>query len=480
MDIRPILFIEGAFIALIGLLMLVPCGVDFIYADGGCEAFLIGAAIAEFLGGMMMCSSLEGEVSLDLRQGMLLTSTSWIVISAVSAIPIAVCLHLQYADAFFEAMSGLTTTGSTVLTNLDTMDHGVLIWRSMLQWVGGIGIIVMAVALLPFLRVGGMQLFKTESSDRSDKIFPRVSQIAKAITLIYVGLTTSCALLYGLAGMTPFEAVNHAMTTLSTGGFSTSDSSMGHFQNPSVIWISTTFMALGGIPFVLYVRTFHGHWGDLFRSSQVRTFLTFLATATVMIAVWLTLRDDYDIFTAFRLAAFNVVSVVTTTGYASADYSLWGTFPVIVFFFLMFIGGCTGSTAGGIKIFRFEVMGRFIQQQLRLILHPHRTCINNYNKRELNDDVMRSTTLFVFQFLTITVLLMLALSFTGLDLITSLTGAVTALANVGPGLGEVIGPSGNFATLPESAKWLLSFGMLVGRLEILTVAVLFSRHYWTV
>jgi trk system potassium uptake protein TrkH len=478
MNLRPILFVEGIFVMMVGTLMLIPSLVDFSCADHGCEPFLIGAALALFFGSLMVCSSLEGEITLTLRQGLLLTASSWVVISAVAAVPLALSLHISFTDAFFETMSGLTTTGSTVLSNLDTMDRGVLIWRSILQWIGGVGIIVIAVAVLPFLRVGGMQLFKMESSERSDKVFPRAGQLAGAIAIVYISLTAMCAFLYDMEGMTTFEAINHAMTTLSTGGFSTSDKSMGLFQSPGIIWTSTIFMALGGIPFVLYIRSIHGKWSALFESSQVRVFLLFLVCATLMISLWLVIYNHFDPMEALRLSAFNVVSVVTTTGYATADYSLWGTFPVVVFFFLMFVGGCTGSTAGGIKIFRFEIMCRFVVRQLQILLHPSRAATMRYNNREVTDDVMRSTVLFVFQFIMVVALLALALAFTGLDLITSLTGALTAVANVGPGLGQLIGPAGNFASLPDFAKWALAFGMLVGRLEILTVLVLFSRHYW--
>lgn len=478
-DFRPIVVVEGIFILVIGFLMMVPGAVDWVASDPEWKAFVISAGISIVTGVLMVSSSWTGDISFNIRQGFLLTTTSWILISAVSAIPFVLAgLKIDYTDAFFEAMSGLTTTGSTVLSGLDNMPSGILLWRSLLQWIGGIGIIVTAVAMLPFLRVGGMQLFRMESSDKSEKILPRAGQIAGVIGLVYFGLTVLGAIAYALAGMTDFEAINHAMTTLSTGGFSTSDQSMGHFKAPAIHWVSTAFMLLGGLPFALYVKALHGKWKDLFQNSQVQSFIYFLLLVILSLSAWLSITQGVPVLKALRLTAFNVVSVVTTTGYASTDYSLWGTFPIVVFFFLTFVGGCTGSTAGGIKIFRFEIMYKIIRQQLHSMLYPRGVFIVQYNSRNLPNEVMRSIGIFVSQFCAIVVLMTFLLSMTGLDLMTSITGAVTAIANVGPGLGKIIGPSGNFSSLPDTAKWILSIGMLVGRLEIMTVLVLLTRGFW--
>jgi len=478
-DVRPIVVVEGIFILVIGFLMMVPGAVDWSDANPDWQIFMMSGGVSILAGVLMVSSSWTGDISFDIRQGFLLTTTSWVLISVVSAIPFLFAdLEIDTTDAFFEAISGLTTTGSTVLSGLDDMPPGLLLWRSLLQWIGGIGIIVTAVAMLPFLRVGGMQLFRMESSDKSEKILPRAGQIAGVIGLIYLGLTALCAISYALAGMTGFEAVNHAMTTLSTGGFSTSDQSMGHFKAPAIHWISTVFMLLGGLPFALYAKALRGKWKDLFQNSQVQSFVYFLLLVILCLSAWLSITQGIPVLEALRLTAFNVVSVVTTTGYASADYSLWGSFPVVIFFFLTCIGGCTGSTAGGIKIFRFEIMYKIIRQQLHSMLHPSGVFIVQYNSRSFPTEVMKSIGIFVSQFCAIIVLMTFLLSLAGLDFTTSVTGAVTAIANVGPGLGEIIGPTGNFSSLPDSAKWILSVGMLVGRLEILTVLVLFTRNFW--
>jgi trk system potassium uptake protein TrkH len=385
-------------------------------------------------------------------------------------------LENNFTNAFFESMSGLTTTGATVIVGLDKAPKGLLLWRALLQWLGGIGIIGVAIAVLPALGVGGMQLFRTESSDRSEKVMPRVREIATALTLIYLGLTTACGILYWFAGMVAFEALAHALTTVSTAGFSTSDNSMGNFS-PAAQWIAIVFMVAGGIPFVLYLRLVRGE-RDSLRDRQARTFLAFLAVVIIGLTAWLVLSDRYSPVDALRLAAFNVVSVVTTTGYATADYGLWGNVAIGVFFGLMFVGGCTGSTTGGIKIFRYEVMTKVLRSHLRHLIFPKGVFQRVYAGRLLPDDVIASVVVFfAFFFISYSGLTIVLMAF-DLDFLTSASAAVSALANVGPGLGPTIGPAGNFSTVPDGAKWLLAFAMLLGRLELFTVLVLFFPQFW--
>jgi trk system potassium uptake protein TrkH len=365
-----------------------------------------------------------------------------------------------------------------VLTGLDSIPRGILLWRSLLQWIGGIGIIVMAIALLPLLQVGGMQLFHTESSDRSEKVMPRLRQVTAAISALYLGFTLACALAYWAAGMTPFEAVNHAMTTLATGGYSTSDASFVKFEQASIHWIAVVFMLLGGITFTLYVRVLHGEPLALLRDSQVRWFVSFLLAGILSVAVWLVLTEGIEAGPALRLAAFNVVSIATTTGYASADYYLWGSFAVAAFYFLTFMGGCTGSTAGAIKVFRFQVLYIVASQQLARLLAPHRVTVPRIQGKEVTESIAISVLTFFFFYATTFAVVALALALFGLDMETALSGSATAVGNVGPGLGPVIGPAGNFSSLPDGAKWVLAAGMLLGRLEFVTVFVLFTRAFW--
>ena len=482
-NVRPVLFIISTLLLALAAAMLIPAGVDGYYGNPDWTVFLASSGFTGVCGGLLhLVTRCRLHGGLSLRQAFLLTPLSWCATAAFAAVPFQFChfpdLSLNYANAFFETMSGLTTTGSTVLIGLDNTPEGILLWRALIQWLGGIGIVAVAIAVLPALRVGGMQLFRTESSDRSEKVLPRAQQIAKAIGGVYVGLTLLCGLSYWAAGMTPFEAVVHALTSLSTGGFSTSDASIGHFESPVLHWLVTLFMLAGSLPFVLYVRTLTGQYDALWHDSQVRSLFAFLAVVILSLSVWLTWRSDYAFPDALRLVAFNVVSVVSTTGYALTDYSLWGNLSVAVFFGLTFIGGCTGSTSGGIKVFRFEVMAILLRSHFRHLLYPRGVFPRQYGNRVLDDDVLGSVIVFCALFFTAYSVLTIALMAFGLDFITSASASVTALANVGPGLGTIIGPAGNFATLPDATKWLLSFGMLLGRLELFTVLILFMPQFW--
>lgn len=480
MDTRPILFVVGILLLALGVLMTVPAAVDFLSHDFDWHVFLTASAVTTFVGYTLAVSYRPREMSgLTLRQTFVLTTLSWIVLTTFAALPFAFStLPVTFTDAFFESMSALTTTGSTVFVGLDTAPVGILLWRGILQWIGGVGIIVMAVAVLPYLRIGGMQLFRTESSDLSEKVLPRVSQISGGIFAIYLALTVACAILLWVAGMTPFEAAVHAMTTLSTGGFSTSDGSIGHFNSAAMELILTVFMLAGAITFTLYLLAWHGEPQALWRSHQVRWFLGIVAIAVFMLSGWLLVVDGFGVFAAVRLSLFHVVSIITTTGFTAADYSQWGSFAVVLLYFVTFLGGCTGSTAGGLKIFRLQVLYALAVSQLRRTLHPHGMFQATYEDRPVTEAVALSVLGFFFLFGASFGGLALLLSLCGLDLVTSLSGAATALANVGPGLGPEIGPAGNFSSLPDFAKWVMALGMLLGRLEMVTLLVLFLPSFW--
>ena len=479
-DFRPVLLVVGMLLAALGVAMLIPAGVDASAGDSDWQVFVASALVTACTGGGLVLAMRGGSIArLGLREAFLITVLSWTMVGAFAAIPFVFSnLDLNYADAVFEAVSGITTTGSTVITGLDTMHRGILIWRSILQWIGGVGIIVMAIALLPLLQVGGMQLFRTESSDRSEKVMPRLRHVTTAIFALYFGFTLACALLLWATGFTLFEAVNHAMTTLSTGGYSTRDASVGGFHNPLAEIVLIVFMLIGGITFTLYVRAVHGDVKALFRNGQVRWFVSIAALASAAIALWTSLTQGMPFTRALREATFNVVSVVTTTGYVVSDYGLWGSFAVGAFYFLMFVGGCTGSTAGGMKILRFQVIYAIAHQQLMRLLAPHRVTVARVEGKTITDSVAISVLGFFFFYALTFALVSLVLGLLGLDMVTALSSAATAIGNVGPGLGQIVGPSGNFATLPESAKWVLSVGMLLGRLEFVTVFVLLTRAFW--
>jgi trk system potassium uptake protein len=475
-----VLFLLGLLLLCLGLAMVVPLLTDLASANPDWRAFLAGAAVTSIAGGgLALACRGDGPVELEVREAFVLTSLAWAIASAFAALPFAFAAPgLSVADAYFEAVSGLTTTGSTVMVGLDHAPPGLLLWRALLQWIGGIGIIVFGIAVLPMLRVGGMQLFHTESSDRSDKILPRAKSIAGAIGRVYLGLSLLAALTYWLLGMSGFDAIVHAMTSIATGGYSSKDASFGHFQSPTLHWAGTFFMLSGAVPFVLYIQALRGQAQPLWRDAQLRWLLALLFTSWLVLALWLVATTGMPAALALRLAAFNATSIVTTTGYATADYGTWGMLAVMVFFFLTCVGGCTGSTAGGIKIFRFAVLYAAMRAQIVQLWQPHAVVMPTFGGRRVSDAVMMSVMAFFSLFALCFSVLAVLLGLCGLDFVTAMSGSITALANVGPGLGPIIGPVGNFQSLPDSAKWLLALGMLLGRLELFTVLVLLAPSFW--
>jgi trk system potassium uptake protein TrkH len=480
-DLRPIAMVIGVVLLIIAAAMLPSLLVDYAADHPDWHVFLLSAGITGFIGGslVLMNRGATRAAELTVRQGFLLTTLVWIATAAFGALPLLFSsIGLDAADAFFESMSGITTTGSTVIVGLDTAPGGILLWRAILQWLGGIGIIVMGIAILPMLSIGGMQLFRTESTDSSEKILPRAGQIATSIGVIYLSITATCASLYWLFGMSAFDAVAHAMATVATGGYSTYDNSIGHFVSAPIEWTAIVFMIVGGIPFVLYIQAVRGRSFAFWQDDQVRWFLGIITGASLLFAFWLYVTTGASGHDPLRHSAFTTISLITGTGFVSIDFGVWGTFATGLAFFLMCIGGCSGSTTGGIKVFRFAVIYQIARVQVLRLLQPSGVFRPFYNDEPVSDRTAISILGFIFVFALSFAVLALLLSFLGLDYLTSMSAAVTAVANVGPGLGEQIGPSGTFAELPDAAKWLLSIGMLLGRLELFTVLVLFAPAYW--
>jgi trk system potassium uptake protein TrkH len=478
-QIRPVLFILGLILAGLAASMVVPMLFDLDHGHRDWRAFAESAAITAFAAGLLIAGGrTRGRLRFTAREGFLLTAVSWAFFGLFGSLPLMRSqLKLSFTDAYFESISALTTTGSTVIEGLDNLSKGILLWRAMMQGMGGMGIVVLAVALLPFLRVGGMQVFRAESSEKSDKPLPRAAEIALATVVAYLALVVVCMLTYWALGMSMFDAVCHAMTTMSTAGFANYDASFGYFKSPALEWAATCFMVLGGLPLLTYVRMALGHWRDVW-TSQIAWFLAACAAFVLATALWLWLARAMPGDAALRLAAFNIVSILTTTGYASADFNGWGGFPAIVFIMAMFIGGCAGSTSGGIKVMRFEILGRLGADTLRRLVHRRAVYRLVYQRKPLGEDVIASVTLFCFVYFVTFAALAAALAATGLDFVTSVTGAAQAIGNVGPGLGEIIGPAGNFKSLPDAAKWLSVVGMIMGRLEFMAILVLFTRRFW--
>jgi len=480
LDYRPVLFIFSLMLIALATAMAVPAAVDLIEGHADWSVFVAAMGLSYLVGGSLFFTMRGGDgYRLNLRQAYLLTAVSWTGLASFATMPFLFSdLELSLADAVFETISGITATGATVIVGLERVPPGILVWRAMLQWLGGIGIIAMAIIILPFLRLGGMQLFRVEASNVAEKVLPRTGQIVAYIALIYGGLSLLCAMAYWFLGMSAFDALLHAMTTVSTGGFSTRDASLGAFESPAIEWVSVAFMIAGGAPFLVFIRAVRGQAGAAARDPQLIGFLFLLLVAALVMTGWLMAARDAAPGEALRLATFSIVSIVTTTGYVTADYSAWGQFAEVAFFFLTFIGACGGSTAGGIKIFRLQIMGLMVRAQMRRMIEPAGVFPALYAGQDVTDDIMRSAMAFLFAYILCWVLIALALSALGLDLVTSVSASITALSNVGPALGPIIGPSGTFAPLPDLAKWLLAGGMLFGRLEYFVFLVFLTRWFW--
>jgi len=476
---KTVFFAIGVLLVILGAFMLIPFFVQFIY-DEETSIFLPAASVTAFIGILLVLTNLEENRKLNLQQAFLLTTLSWLSIAIFGCIPFLLSnLNLSFVDSFFESMSGITTTGSTIITNLDSAPKSILIWRAILQWLGGIGVIVMAITILPLLNIGGMQLFRMESSDTAEKILPKTREVTLIISIIYLTLTLVCGIAYWFVGMNIFDSIAHSMTTIATGGFSTYSNSIGYFQNPKIEIIAIIFIILGSIPFIAYLKFVKGDKKIFIKDSQIKGLIYILIISILLMFFYLMLdNQEYSFSENLRISTFNVVSVLSGTGYVTADFSSWGKFPLIFFLFLMFIGGCAGSTTCGIKIFRFQILGRFIINQIKKLIYPHGVFSIKYNNEKISNTFIYSIITFIFLYFFIFFILATLLSLNGLDFVTALSGSASAISNVGPGLGDVIGPNGNFSDLPSFSKLSLSLGMLLGRLELFAVLVLFFPSFW--
>jgi trk system potassium uptake protein len=479
-DFRPVLRIVGWVLCLLAAAMLPPAVADAVAGDGEWLVFLLSSGLTLFVGLAMELGMRERRwVAPTMRQAYLATALGWIVPCLFAALPFAFGKpQLSGADALFEATCGVTTTGATVLAALDRLPPGLLLWRGLLQWLGGGGVVLTAVAVLPILRVGGMQIFRIEIRSAKDRAAPRATRIGTTLISVYAALTAALAVLLWLVGMPAFDAMVHAMAAISTGGFSTWDSSLAHFNSARIDLIAAIGMILGGMPFLLFFHVAQGKFGAILRNSQVRWYLGVMLAATLVVMAWLVSVRHFELATAFRHAGFTVASVMTGTGFASIDYSTWGGVPAAVLLFLTLVGGCAGSTTGGAKIFRLQLLLAEAMVQMRLLLRPHAVMIARFNKRPIPKDVLESAMGFLFVYAVGFAVLAMGLGLLGLDFVTAISGAAGAIANLGPGLGPVIGPSGSFAVLPDGAKFLLIAGMLFGRVELFPLLVLCVPTFW--
>ena len=473
---KTVFFTLGILQIILGIFMLIPIFVQFFFNE--IDSSFFGASIITIIfGTLFFLSNLDHDKKLNLQQAFLLTALSWLSIAIFGSLPLIFSeVNFSFTNAFFESMSGITTTGSTIIPNLEEMPKAILLWRAILQWLGGIGIIVMAITLMPIMNVGGMQLFKISNSDSSEKILPKSKEIALRLIYIYSGLTTLCAISYKILGMNTFDSITHSMTTIATGGFSNYNESIGFFNSFSIEISAMIFIILGSLPFIAYIKFLNGNRKIFFSDIQIRTFLKIILISILILSIYLFLDKSSEL--NFRTVLFNVISILTGTGYVNAQFDNWGGFPLIIFIGLMFIGGCAGSTTCGIKIFRFQILYSFVLNQLKKIIYPKGIFVLKYNQSPVDDKFTASIISFIYMYLVIFFVITALLSLTGLDFITSISGAATSISNVGPGLGSTIGPNGNFSSLPDISKWILSFGMILGRLELFAILVLFLPSFW--
>ena len=475
---KTVFFTLGILQIILGAFMSIPIITQFLYAEFD-SSFVIASIITLIFGILFLISNLDYEKKIDLHQAFLITSLSWITVAIFGSLPFFFSnLNLTFTDSFFESMSGITTTGSTIITNLENTPKSILIWRALLQWLGGIGIIVMAITLMPLMNVGGMLLFKVLNSDSSNEILPSSKEISIKLILIYISLTFICGLSYKIFGMSIFDSITHSMTTIATGGFSNYNESIGYFNSYKIEVVAILFIILGSIPFISYIKYISGNKKIFLKDSQITTFVKLIFISILILFIYLLFKDGIFSFSNLRSITFNVVSILTGTGYVTKEFDQWGSFPLFYFLILMFIGGCAGSTACGIKIFRIQLLYLFLINQLKKIIYPRGIFIIKYDNNNVDEKFMSSIISFIFLYITIFFIITALLSLSGLDFTTSISGAATSISNVGPGLGDQIGPNGNFSLIPNVSKWILSLAMILGRLELFAILVLFLPSFW--
>ena len=475
---KTVFFTLGVLQIILGISMIIPIVIQIIY--GELDSSFIGAGIITIIFGILFfLANLDHDKKLNLQQAFLLTSLSWLSIAIFGSLPFVFSsLQLSITDSLFESMSGITTTGSTIIINLNDSPKGILLWRALLQWLGGIGIIVMAITLMPIMNVGGMQLFKISSNDASEKILPKSKEIALSLILIYSCLTFICSIFYKIFGMNYFDSITHSMTTIATGGFSNYNESIGYFNSATIEITAIIFIILGSIPFIAYIKFLNGNKRIFISDSQIRTFIKIIIVSIIILFLYLAFQNKNLSEINLRSISFNVVSILTGTGYVTQQFDNWGNFPLIFFLILMFIGGCAGSTTCGIKIFRVQILYLFLVNQLKKIIYPRGIFVIKYDSNNVDDKFMSSIISFIYLYIIIFFVITALLSLSGLDFVTSISAAATSISNVGPGLGTIIGPNGNFSQLPDFSKWVLSFGMILGRLELFAILVLFLPSFW--
>lgn len=487
--LRPqfILYLLGIILMLSGFAQLFPAVLDYVDGHQNVRGFLLSAMIIFFIGACLFFSN-RGESTnnietrydkISVREAFFMTTFGLMAISLASAVPYYYStMEWSFTDSMFEAVSGMTTTGSSVLHDYSIASRGILLWRSVTQWIGGIGVLAFAIIFLPFLKVGGMQIFYSGVASNANKVYTKIHHVLPLLIYVYVLLTALCALGYFYAGMGWFDAVNHAFTTISTGGFSTHPAGFAHFNAPAMHIVAMVFMIAGAIPFVLYLQLISYRKFVFHRDEQIKVFMILLFFITVANTLWLAFRHEYFLPEALAKSTFTIVSLLTTSGFSSVNYTLWGGLSIGISFFLMYVGGCAGSSSGGMKIMRVVIVAKALINHLKTLTFPSGVFTLKFQNKKVNQPLLFNVMGFLCLYVVCNTVLAVLLALTGQDLLTSISGAAAAIGNIGPGLGSIIGPMGGYSDLNNSAKWLLMAGMVIGRLEIFAVLVIFSRKFW--
>ena len=478
-NLRTIALVGGTVVCAVGFLLFIPLITEIIYQSESWQSYAVPILLYLIVGGALVITNRNLELKISNKDAFIITVLSWMLFTILSSVPfIYTEVNLSVIDAIFESMSGVTTTGATVLNNLDQTSKGILIWRAILQWLGGIGIIVIALVILPFLRIGGMQLFHLEGDDPYDKFLPKISSVVSKIIIVYFCLTIVLFFLYYLNGMTLFDSIAHSFTTISTGGFSTHNDSFAYFENTAILNIAIVFMILGSFPFLVLAQSSFKNIPLVAKDHQIRLFLIILIFAISLIYFFAKEYVVGDIFFKISTISFNTISIISGTGYVSENFENWGNYASVLFLILMFIGGCAGSTTGGLKVFRFQILFKYVVLHFKKMLKPHIVLAAQFNGKTVHDSTYESVMTFFFLYIITFAISALMLSFSGMDFLTCISASASAISNVGPGLGEVIGPEGNYSSLTNYSKIVLILTMFLGRLEMLTIFILFIPSFW--
>ena len=478
-NIKPIALVGGTIVCAVGFLLFIPLITEIIYQTESWQSYAVPIMIYLIVGGSLVITNRANEFQVSIKEAFIITVLSWILVAVLSAVPfIYTEINLTVIDALFESMSGITTTGSTVINNLDILPKGILIWRAILQWFGGIGIVVIALIILPFLRVGGMQLFHLEGDDPYEKFLPKISSVVSKIVIIYLLLTFILIFLYFYSGMNFFDAITHSFTTISTGGFSTHDKSFAYFDSSAILVIAIIFMIIGSLPFLVIAQTNFNNIFATFKDHQVRIFFIILIVSISIIYFFAEKYISGNLVEKIITISFNTISIVSGTGFVSENFENWGNYASVLFLLLMFIGGCAGSTTGGLKVFRFQILFKYLSLHFKKILQPHVVVSSYFNNKRVSESTYESVVNFFFIYIFTFAVSALLLSFSGLDFLTCISAAASSISNVGPGLGDLVGPDGNYSSISNYSKIILLSTMFLGRLEMLTILIIFTFSFW--